>query len=140
MPRIQDAIGFDGAIIVVQIELSEPEEGFLRSTGQPVPRPFVTTALIDTGASHTSVHPMILEHLGAVQWGEAWSSVPGVDRSTRGIYDVRLSVGSVRPGFEVQVVNVEPATHTVAVLIGRDILKKGTLLFDGENETFSFWF
>ena len=35
---------------------------------------------------------------------------------------------------------IAPATHTVAVLIGRDILKKGTLLFDGENETFSFWF
>ena len=37
-------------------------------------------------------------------------------------------------------IKVEPATPTVAVLIGRDILKHGTLLFDGENEAFGFWF
>jgi hypothetical protein len=33
-----------------------------------------------------------------------------------------------------------PGTPSVAVLIGRDVLKHGTLLFDGENESFSFWF
>ena len=54
--------------------------------------------------------------------------------------DVRLTLGTHRPAFEVQVVSIAPATHTVAALIGRDILKKGTLLFDGENETFSLWF
>ncbi len=53
---------------------------------------------------------------------------------------MRLALGTHHPAFEVEVVKIAPATHTVTVLIGRDILKKGTLLFDGENETFSFWF
>ncbi len=60
--------------------------------------------------------------------------------SKRNLYDVKLTLGTRDPAFEVQVVKIAPATLTVAVLIGRDILKKGTLLFDGENETFSFWF
>jgi hypothetical protein len=140
MPRMQNAIGFDGAIITVRIELGAAEEASLRETGQPVPPPFPTTALIDPGASHTAVHPMILDHLGAIQTGEVWSSVPGRFEERLKLYDVRLTLGSYRPAFELEVVKIVPATHTVAVLIGRDILKKGTLLFDGENETFSFWF
>ncbi len=140
MPRIQDAIGFDGAILTLRIELSTADEAFLQAAGQPVPPPFATTALIDTGASHTAVHPMILDHLGAFPRGKAWSSVPGENRASRVIYDVRLTLGTHRPAFEVEVVKIAPATHSVAVLIGRDILKKGTLLSDGENETFSLWF
>ncbi len=66
--------------------------------------------------------------------------MPGQNESIRDLYDVKLTLGTHHPAFEVQVVKIAPATHTVAVLIGRDILKKGTLLFDGENETFSFWF
>jgi hypothetical protein len=35
---------------------------------------------------------------------------------------------------------IAPATHTVAVLLGRDMLKKGAFLFDGDNSAFSLWF
>jgi predicted aspartyl protease len=140
MPRLQDRIDFDGAIITVQIELSALDEAFLRTTGLPVPPPFPTTALIDTGASHTVVHPMVLDHLSPVEQGFARVAVPGQPDSRLSFYDVRVSLGPYRPAFEVQVVKVVPATPTVAVLIGRDILKQGALLFDGQNETLSFWF
>ena len=83
---------------------------------------------------------MILDHLGAFADRGSLVERAGRGRSSRDVYDVRLTLGTHRPAFEVQVVKIAPATHTVAVLIGRDILKKGTLLFDGENETFSLWF
>jgi hypothetical protein len=40
----------------------------------------------------------------------------------------------------IGVARIVPATHTVEVLIGRDILAHGTLLFDGENQIISLWF
>jgi hypothetical protein len=140
MPRLQNKIDFDGAIITVRIELGAAEEASLRAAGQPIPPPFPTTALIDIGATHTAIHPMILDHLGAVETGRGWLKVPGQAASRTELYDVRVTLGTHHPSFDVQVAKVVPATPSVAVLIGRDILKHGTLLFDGENETFSFWF
>ncbi len=66
--------------------------------------------------------------------------MPGQPEAILNHYDVRIILGVHRPAFEAQAVKLAPATHTVAVLIGRDILKQGTLLFDGQNETLSFWF
>ncbi len=66
--------------------------------------------------------------------------MPGHPEVRLASYDLRIRFGIDHPSFEVRVVKIAPATHTVTVLIGRDILKKGTLLFDGENERFSFWF
>ena len=140
MPRVQSRIDLDGAIVTARIELSIPEEVLFRTTGRPVPPPFPTTALIDSGASRTAVHPMILEHLKSVPTVRGWVSVPGQPDSRRSFYDVRVSLGSFSPAFEVQVAKIAPATHTVAVLIGRDILKHGALFYDGQNETLSFWF
>ncbi len=140
MPRLQSRIDFDGAIINVRVEPGAVEEAYLRASGQPIPQPFPTTALIDTGASHTAVDPMILNHLGVIQRGVALVSVPGHANASMPLYDVRVSLGIHRPAFAVQVARIVPATHSVAVLIGRDILKNGTLLFDGQNNAFSFWF
>jgi hypothetical protein len=137
MPRVQSRIDFDGAITTVQVELGAVEEASLRVAGQPVPSPFPTTALIDIGASHTAVHPMILHHLGVIQSGAALVRVPGRVHASLPLYRVRITLGTHRPAFAVQVAKIVPATHTVAVLIGRDILRNATLLFDGENQAFS---
>jgi hypothetical protein len=140
MPRVQNRIDFDGAIVTIRIELGVVDEASFRASGRTVPPSLATTALIDPGASITAIHPFILDYLGAIQSGERWSSVPGHPETRLASYDVRLTMEIDHPAFEVRVVGIIPATHTVAVLIGRDILKKGTLLFDGENERFSFWF
>jgi len=133
-------IGLDGAIITVRVELGAVEEASLRAAGQPISPPFSTTALIDTGASHTAVHPMILHHLGVTQTGAALVAVPGHPHANRPLYDVRVTLGTHRTAFAVQVAKIVPATHTVAVLLGRDILRNGALLYDGENGAFSLWF
>ncbi len=140
MPRLQSRIDFDGAIITVRIELSVSEEALFRAMGRPVPPPFPTTALIDTGASHTAVYPMILDHLRAVSTVRDCMNVPGQPEADRSLDRVRFSLGNFQAAFEVQVAKIAPATNTVAVLIGCDILEHGTLLFDGQNETSSFWF
>lgn len=140
MPRVQSKIGHDGAIVTVRVEIGETEEAALRAAGRPIPIPFPTTALIDTGASHTAVHPMILTHLGVAQTGTALVSVPGQDQVSLPLYRVRISLGARLPPFAVRATRIIPATHTVAVLIGRDILADATLLFDGENQAISLWF
>jgi hypothetical protein len=140
MPRLQNAIDFDGAILTVRIELGLVEEASLRSAAQPIPPPFPTTALVDTGASHSAVHPMILQHLGAAQTGAVLVHVPGHTHAHLPLYDVRITLGPHRNAFALQVATIAPATHTVAVLLGRDMLKKGAFLFDGDNSAFSLWF
>jgi len=51
-----------------------------------------------------------------------------------------MTLGTHRTACAVQVAKIVRATHTVAVLLGRDMLKNGALVFDGENEAFSLWF
>jgi hypothetical protein len=88
--------------------------------------------------------PEMAQDRAGLGWGECSAALPpgdgGIPESRRSFYESRVSLGPHRPAFEVQAVKVVPVTPTVAVLIGRDILKQGALLFDGQNETLSFWF
>jgi hypothetical protein len=140
MPRLQNRVDDDGAIIRVRIELGREEADWCRAAGEPIPPPFPTTALIDIGASRTAVDPMILRHLGAIQTEEASVHVPGHHPARIPIYRVRITLENQEPTFANDVLGIVPATPTVAVLIGRDVLERGTLLYDGENDAFSLWY
>ncbi len=63
MPRIQRAIDADGAVINVEVGVGAIDEADLRSKNLPIPSSFATTALIDTGAPRTILHPMVVRTL-----------------------------------------------------------------------------
>jgi hypothetical protein len=146
MPRIQGRIDPDGAVINVKVEVGAADAADLRSRNMPIPPPFPTTALIDTGASRTALHPIIVQQLGLVPRGFTRAGMPGptghASQNVR-LFDARIALDSpqfTHPPIPVEAAEVVPATQTVLILIGRDILEQCTLYFDGQNRAFSLWF
>ena len=112
---------------------------------RPVPVPFATTALIDTGASQTAVAPFVVEYLRLVQGDTAEVLVPGKSGAMvaeiHRVYDLALSLPAhPQFGHKVAAVAAMPATPGVSVLIGRDILDQCRFLFDGPKRRFTLWF
>jgi predicted aspartyl protease len=101
--------------------------------------------LIDTGASISAVEPSILTALGLSATGEVEIYTP----STGGVpvktptYDVRLAILSGRPGdlhFISETVQITASTLSVQgiqALIGRDVLSRCTLFYNGADSFFT---
>jgi hypothetical protein len=144
MPRIQRAIDADGAVINVEVGVGAVDEAKMRSKNLTVPLPFVTTALIDTGATRTTIHPMIVRALQLLPLGFefVWTAGPtGPIQATVARYDATLTLGGYpTPRFSVLAAEVVPATPTVLVILGRDILNECSLLFDGKAKSFTLSF
>jgi hypothetical protein len=142
--RIQGRIDLDGAVITVWISAGVAEAAHLEADAGPGVAAIGVTALIDTGASRTAIHPMIVRQLGLVPRDFTTVEVPGEQGPVvkrYNLYDITVKLPERGPGpeFPIQAVEIVPATPSVLVLIGRDILEYGTLLFDGENWAFSLW-
>lgn len=143
MPRIQGRIDPDGLIIHVTLMLSEADDSDRQARGLPVPQPFYTLGLIDTGATQTVIHPQVTQVLGLIPHSFTRLTVPGTTAFNAATYDIRLAWGHdplLQPGFELQVLSIAPASPMVLMVIGRDALKDGALFYDGENRAFSLWF
>jgi hypothetical protein len=59
MPEIGGRIDEDGAVVRMRVAIEEDDEDDRRARGVRIPGPMVVTALIDTGASRTAIHPVI---------------------------------------------------------------------------------
>jgi hypothetical protein len=144
MPRLRGHIDSDGAVVEVLVTLDQHQEDFFRQAGRDIPEPFATTALIDTGASRSAVSPWVVKYLGSIEGGVTPVTVPGDDgkemEKRLPVHDLRISLVPYPKRFDVQAVVAQPATTTVLVLIGRDILDRCTFLYDGEDRNFSLWF
>jgi hypothetical protein len=144
MPRIQERIDSDGAVIHVGVEVGAVDADDLRARGLPVPSPMRTTGLIDTGASRTILHPAVTHYLGLIARGfteveTAGPTGPNVIRRVP-LYDARITLGGhAHPQFAVEAAQVAPATSGVLVIIGRDILMECALVFDGRKKRFRLW-
>jgi len=71
-----------------------------------------------------------------------WTAGPtGPVKTKVSLYDALLTLGGhPAPRFPVEAAEVVPATTSVLVIIGRDILSECTLRFDGKLRSFSLWF
>jgi hypothetical protein len=140
MASLRSGLDVDGAVSVTTVTLTEVEESSITKAGLPVPTPFTTTALFDTGASRTAVAPSIISHLGAARRGFDTVLAPNGNPVKLPLYNLRISPGNLKPAFYVQAVAVMPASPTVLVLIGRDILDQCRFVYDGLQNTFSLAF
>jgi hypothetical protein len=66
MPRTDGQIEDDGAVIYVSVAIDVDLEESFSSAGLPVSELYPGHALIDTGASHSAVHPRLAEYLGSL--------------------------------------------------------------------------
>jgi predicted aspartyl protease len=92
------------------------------------------TALVDTGAMKTAISPAVVRNLGPRPGDSAAIRRPtsGVTRSL--IYDVELKFDgylSLGRWFEMEVVQAQPATPGIDVLIGMDLLMQFHLYLSG---------
>lgn len=125
-----------GAALEVQIQVPKALADLLESQNQPIPPPVVGFALIDTGATRTcadqsSLTSLRINPMGLVTMGTAGGPMQCQLFPAR-LWFSSLSLGAefdsiVGVNLQEQVVQGQP----LIVLIGRDILSRGLLVYSG---------
>jgi hypothetical protein len=140
MPRTDGQIEDDGAVIYVSVAIDVDLEESFRSAGLPVSELYSGHALIDTGASHSAIHPRLAEYLGSLPSLYTTVTYPGDDGENERdvpVHDLRIWLEPSVPPFEVMAIATGSATKGILVIIGRDILDQCTLVYDGPNKRVS---
>jgi hypothetical protein len=110
----------------------------LQRAGEAVPPAVEARALIDTGATSTSVNPTIVSQLALAPRGytSVITSTTGTTPQVMEQYDVALLLrveGTVHYLTQaLPVIGMRPLP-AVDVLIGRDVLNNCTLIYDGKR-------
>ncbi|HRD66679.1 MAG TPA: aspartyl protease family protein [Candidatus Competibacter sp.] len=146
MPGVNVQIQANGPIITAQIGVSSPRRAALTQSGATVPPSVPCRLLVDTGASCTCVDPTIIKQLGLSPSG----SVP--------IHTPSTSPGNLHhcPQYDVSLIIVHPSLNRIfgAIpvlesslchqgidgLLGRDVLSKCLLVYNGEIGLFTLAF
>jgi predicted aspartyl protease len=96
--------------------------------------PSTRRALLDTGATATTISPAVREALNPMKIGRARVNLPGLGVVWDDTYFVRLRFGgSAKPGrwFGLEVIEYQPSTPNIDVLIGMDLLVRINMVWDG---------
>lgn len=119
-----------------------PAETF-RKAGLPVPGPIAVKALVDTGALRSHVDLSILSSLGLEMAGEieVFTASTGMVPEKMGSYIIDLYFAGDRPGClakDLEVIGSDKlAGLRVDMLLGRDILDRCLLVYDGLHHRFT---
>lgn len=126
----------DGARVNVQIAVPAAYAKQLTDSGQPVPPPQVVTAMIDSGASISTVSDAVAAAAGLQQVG----SVPigGVGgTSTRPIFSASFGVPDYGITLDpIEIAGVSLPVGGFEVLLGRDVLKSLLFTYAGVKGNF----
>jgi hypothetical protein len=148
MSLITGKITRDGAVIDVLVGVSEARRTVLLRNGLPVPKEEALLAQLDTGSFATGLTPEVFQKLGIQPFERILirtpSTRPGQPCSCDR-YDVTLTLlaGTAQTVFSrVYVIASEdfgPEEHIQAI-IGRDLLDKCVLRYEGPHKTFELAF
>ena len=141
MPRASGRIEPIGALVTIGVSATPRRVVELRKIGR---KPASTTeflGLIDTGASHTAIDPHVARQLALESTGFVSIHTPSTDSSQveRDSYDAMISLGVGKRGMvsvACEVVECQLAHHGFLVLVGRDVLSRCILTFDGPADRF----
>lgn len=149
MPHFTLGIDPAGPILNAGVSVSQGRRAALIEQGLPVPQMRVIRALVDTGASFTSVEPEVLTLLGLTPTGTMDIVTPstGLEVHTTDTFDVDFLIG---PATDDEVPLTIPNLRVGAsllflrqgihALIGRDILKRCILIYNGSTNSFCLSF
>ena len=126
----------NGPRITVEIGPSQAEYEVAQLQGLELPNPLRVSALIDTGASITVINPKLAESRKLQMTGSVTLSAAG-NRAKYPAYVASLSFpGTSLRSFElIQVVGCQLPQQPISCLIGRDILRRWRITYDGRNAT-----
>jgi hypothetical protein len=117
------------------------------AAGQPVPADVVVAAMLDTGASGTVLDAGIIRQLGLIVTGVTPMLTPSTGAKPHDCkqYDTSLwiimdtdtthRVSLMHPVFESDL-----SVHGFQALIGRDVLSRGSLCYNGKQKSISLAF
>lgn len=149
MPHFTLNIEPNGPIVNANVSVSEGRRTALLAQGQPVPPIRTIRALVDTGASFTSIEPSVLQALNLTPTGTIEIVTPstGNQTHTTETYDVDLLIGGANPTDtplhmpNLRISASELFLHQgIHALIGRDVLKRCILVYNGAVNVFSVCF
>jgi hypothetical protein len=135
-----------GAQLRAEVTISRPRLLHLRQTRQPIPPPVPVAAVIDTGAERTCVDPAVVARLNLPARSSGFSAAPGVSvgpavfggASFGFSYEAGLVIlhpvtnppsNLVIPELEVD--ELPLAAFGIEAVIGRDVLARCVLVYDG---------
>jgi predicted aspartyl protease len=128
----------NGAIIEVTIW---PDFAIIKSLadkGEYVPRKKVV-GLIDTGASCSAFDASIANELGLVVRDTQNVLTPSGE-SSQSLYDVVIVLADAERGISLQAFGANLGKQPYDILLGRDVLKSCTLVFNGWNDSYDLHF
>jgi hypothetical protein len=134
-----------GAIIEVAVGPSAPRARALERARRPPVLPVFVRALVDTGAASTCVDFSLIEELGLLPKGDSSITSP----TTRGqaaivpVFDIQLQLigpphATASPALPV--LGMDLSGLRVRVLLGRDVLGRCLLVYNGPSDQFTFSF
>ncbi len=137
-----DQLQVKGPSLQIEISISAILATYFQSIGQPIPSPMSGLALIDTGATFTSIDEDILNALGIRPVGSTPVQTPSGVLQQRGIFTCQFSFpGTPIPVFPfANVVGSTLKPQGIVALIGRDLLRNFLLIYDGVHGSWTLSF
>ena len=144
MPTINVNIAAGGPLLIVHVGISLPRLQALQNAKLPIPVAATGTFLIDTGASATCVDPALISSLGLQPTGRVQIATP----STMGQahvcdqYDVSIFIPGSAPTTghlipAIPIIETHLNAQGIDGLIGRDVLRDCTFIYNGSAGMFS---
>lgn len=148
MPHFTLAIDNGGPIVNAVVHVSEGRRSALQAQQIAVPSPQNIRALIDTGASFSSVEPRVLQDLALTPTGTIDFVTPSTGQGvvTTDTYDIDLVIYRTPSDPPLLMPNLRVAAcelflrQGIHALLGRDVLSRCILVYNGDVGMFSLAF
>lgn len=135
----------DGPMVKVRIHFALADRRKFQAAGQTVPRPIEVRALIDTGAETSCVDKRAAARLGLPPLKITFTNAPavtGLGFDVRVMAEMTVVHPSGNPGDDLVIDELEISELDLSavgydVLIGRDLLARCVLTYDGLSGTFT---
>lgn len=151
MITMQSIMGSDGPLVEVELTLSRADLRSLRAKGSPLPQPFSVRALIDSGAEVSCIDKQLTSSLIATGMPPGrflFANMPAVGGLSPTIEYV-VSLTLLHPSRKSRSHLVLPSLPVVEqplgqlgyqALLGRDVLERCLLVYDGPGRSFTLAF
>lgn len=145
MPCLTFNLSANGSLLDLAVSISKPRQVALQKAGKTIPSPAKMRGLIDTGASCTCIDPEIIKSLNLAPTGVTSIATPSTGKNAHICNQFDVSIKLVHPSH-VYTISVLPIIEThlshlgFDALIGRDVLSRCLLVYNGPNNTYTLAF
>jgi hypothetical protein len=148
VPHFSLNVDAAGPVVNAVVSVSEGRRDALEAEKKPVPQSRTIRALVDTGASVTSTDPEVLNALELSPTGTIDIVTPstGKEVATTETYDIDFAIYKTQNEPPLVIPNLRIASSQlflqqgIHALIGRDILARCILIYNGEHSVFTLAF